>query len=300
MQGNLSAYRIFYTVAQKGNISYAAKELYISQPAISKAIAKLEENLGASLFYRSSRGVVLTEEGKQLYEHTKKAFEEFEEGEATIRKMQEFGIGQIRIGVSTTLCKYVLIPYLKAFIDKYPHIKITITCQSTFHTVKLLEEEKIDVGLIGKFGFGKDILFYPVKEIEDVFVTTKGYLKNLSLREKEQKNTFDILSCANLLLLDEENISRRHIETYFKENHLEVKQVLEVGSMDLLIEFAKIGLGVACVIKEFVESEIKVGELSIVAIPKPIERREIGFAFSRKNIKTEAMDRFIEFVHEKK
>lgn len=58
-------------VAQKGNISYAAKELYISQPAISKAIAKLEDNLGVSLFYRSSRGVVLTESGKQLYEHTK-------------------------------------------------------------------------------------------------------------------------------------------------------------------------------------------------------------------------------------
>ncbi|MEG2774443.1 MAG: LysR family transcriptional regulator, partial [Acetivibrio sp.] len=121
MEGTLSAYRIFYVVAQKGNISYAAKELYISQPAISKAIGKLEESLGVLLFFRSSRGVVLTEEGKILYEHTKKAFETLEEGEENLRKIQNLEMGQIRIGASTTLCKYILMPYLKAFIKKYPH-----------------------------------------------------------------------------------------------------------------------------------------------------------------------------------
>lgn len=296
MKGNLSAYRIFHVVAQQGNISHAAKELYISQPAISKAIAKLEESIGASLFYRSSRGVMLTEEGRQLYEHTKKAFAEFEEGEAKIRKIQELGIGQIRIGASTTLCKYILIPYLKTFIERYPHIKIMITCQSTFHTVKLLEEEKIDIGLIGKFSFGKDIEFHKVREIEDSFVASEGYLKNLSLREKEHTDKFNVLSCANLLLLDEQNISRQHVEAYFKENHIEVKQVLEVGSMDLLIDFAKIGLGVACVIKEFVADELREGRLTVVPVPKPFTRREIGFAFSKKNVMTEPMERFLGIV----
>ncbi|MFA9465850.1 MAG: substrate-binding domain-containing protein [Velocimicrobium sp.] len=226
----------------------------------------------------------------------KKAFAELEEGEEKIHKIQEFGIGQIRIGVSTTLCKYVLIPYLKRFIEKFPHIKIMISCQSTFHTVKLLEEEKIDIGLIGKYGFGKDMEFFSIEEIEDVFVASESYQRNLSLREKTANNPFDFFSYSNLLLLDEQNISRQHIENYFNENQLKVKQVLEVNSMDLLIEFAKIGLGVACVIKEFVKEELEEGVLSIVSIPNPIQKREIGFAYSKKNIKTESMERFMDFV----
>ena len=75
MEKNLSSYRIFYAVANTENISRAAKELYISQPAISKSIQKLEENLGVKLFERSSRGVTLTPEGELLYTHVKSAFE---------------------------------------------------------------------------------------------------------------------------------------------------------------------------------------------------------------------------------
>ena len=73
MNQNLSLYRIFYTVAQTGNISRAAEELFISQPAISKSISKLENNLNSILFKRNSRGVTLTPEGELLYNYTKKA-----------------------------------------------------------------------------------------------------------------------------------------------------------------------------------------------------------------------------------
>lgn len=294
MEGNLSAYRIFYMAAQKGNISYAAKELYISQPAISKAISKLEENLGVSLFYRSSRGVTLTEEGKILYEHTRNAFEALEEGEADIKRIRTLGIGQIRIGVSTTLCKYILIPYLKRFIEKYPHIKVIIHCQSTFHTIKLLEENKIDIGLIGRPLYGKELEFYRVQEIEDIFVAGKNYMKNLALRETVMGK--DILKVSNLMLLDGENISRHYIDVYFKENQIETNQVLEVGSMDLLIEFAKIGLGVACVIKEFVEEELEKGVLMEVDMEKRMEKREIGFSYSKRACHSGGVERFLSFI----
>ena len=81
MNQNLSSYWIFYTVANAGNISKAAKELYISQPAISKSIQKLEDGLECKLFSRSSRGVVLTDEGRLLYDHVSEAFEALNEGE---------------------------------------------------------------------------------------------------------------------------------------------------------------------------------------------------------------------------
>ena len=107
MQENLSLYHIFYTVSRTGNISTAAKELYISQPAISRAIKKLESNLDTTLFKRSSRGVTLTPDGQILYEKVKGAFDLLSEGEDSILHNRSREIPRLRIGASTTLCKYV-------------------------------------------------------------------------------------------------------------------------------------------------------------------------------------------------
>ena len=182
MNQNLSSYWIFYTVANAGNISKAAKELYISQPAISKSIQKLEESLNCKLFSRSSRGVILTDEGNLLYGHVKEAFETLGMGEEKLKRSIELGVGHLKIGVSSTLCKYMLLPYLKEFIKRNPHISISINCQSTNETLKLLEDNKIDIGLIGKPSNTKNINFYYLDNIEDIFVTTKDYLRNLGAR----------------------------------------------------------------------------------------------------------------------
>ena len=144
MTQNLSSYWIFYTVANAGNISKAAKELYISQPAISKSIQKLEESLNCKLFSRSSRGVLLTDEGALLYDHVKEAFETLNLGEDKLKRSIELGVGRIQIGVSTTLCKHILLPYLTEFVHQNPHISISINCQSTHETLRLLEENKIE------------------------------------------------------------------------------------------------------------------------------------------------------------
>ena len=156
---SLSAYRIFNAVAKTENISMAAKELYISQPAISKAIAKLEQNMSVALFTRNSRGVRLTEEGKQLYNYTRVAFDTLKEGEDAMKRIHRLGIGHIRIGVSSTLCKYMLLPYLKVFVEENPHIRFTIQCQSTFQTLALIEDGKLDIGLIGKPDTFKELDF---------------------------------------------------------------------------------------------------------------------------------------------
>lgn len=294
MEQNLSLYRIFYTVAKTGNISKASKELFISQPAISKSISKLESSLDVTLFYRNSRGVVLTEEGRILYKAAATAFETLEAAGERIDKIKTLGIGHIRIGVSSTLCKYLLLPYLKAFLEEYPHIKITIACHSTFETLQALEENKIDIGLIGRPSELKDIEFYPVKEIHDCFVSTKSYLDNLSIRQGGL--TEDILfQKGTIMLLDEKNITRVYIEKYFEEHNIKTNQVLEVSTMDLLIEFARIGLGVACVIGEFVEGDLLSGALTEIPLEKPIGKRDVGFAYSTKYPVTGAMQKFINF-----
>ena len=293
MEQNLSLYRVFYTVANAGNISKAAEQLFISQPAISKSIRKLEQNLDVTLFSRNSRGVQLTEEGEILYDYVQKAFYALQTGESRIKKINELGIGHLHIGVSTTLCKYMLLPYLQEFIKLHPHIRITIECQSTNHTLQLLKENKIDVGLIGEPERLHHIHFDNLGEIEDIFVSTKTYLENLSMRTG-RKN--DIFHTATLMLLDKENMTRQYIDDYLAVHHIETNNLLEISTMDLLIEFARTGLGIACVIRDFVADDLKSGLLVEIPTPQAIHPREIVFAWKKGRSSHRFLNAFIDFV----
>lgn len=292
MDQSLSQYRIFYEVARLGNISKAAKELYISQPAISKAISKLEDNLEVILFTRNSRGVQLTYEGKMLYEHARIAFDSLIRGETELKRIKNFNIGFIRIGVSNTLCKYILLSRLKRFIEEFPHIKVTIESQSSAHTLKMLDQQQIDLGVVAAPKQKKLLTFLPVMEIQDVFVASPGYLANLKLREGED---IDIFQSGNIMMLDRGNNTRRHIDQYLSEHHIEINQVLEVTTLDLLIEFTKIGLGVGCVIKEFVKEDLEKGTLVELPLSSSIHKRTVGFAYNPSMYST-ALKSFIEFI----
>lgn len=292
MNQNLSSYRIFYTVANTGNISKAAKELYISQPAISKSIQKLEESVGCKLFSRSSRGVVLTDEGKLLYEHVSEAFETLTMGEEKLKRSIELGVGHLKIGVSSTLCKYLLLPYLKEFIRQNPHISISISCQSTNDTLKLLEDNKIDIGLIGKPKNLKNIHFDFLEEIEDIFVAAKDYLRNLKARGIQKDH---ILQSSTLMLLDKNNMTRQYIDDYLQENQIIIKDSIDISDMDLLIDFARIGVGVACVIKNFVREDLENGTLVEIPLGFPIHKREVGFAYKTTTKPSKSLAEFIHF-----
>lgn len=292
MNQNLSSYRIFYTVANTGNISKAAKELYISQPAISKSIQKLEESVGCKLFSRSSRGVVLTDEGKLLYEHVSEAFETLTMGEEKLKRSIELGVGHLKIGVSSTLCKYLLLPYLKEFIRQNPHISISISCQSTNDTLKLLEDNKIDIGLIGKPENLKNIHFDFLEEIEDIFVAAKDYLRNLKARGIQKDH---ILQSSTLMLLDKNNMTRQYIDDYLQENQIIIKDSIDISDMDLLIDFARIGVGVACVIKNFVREDFENGTLVEIPLGFPIHKREVGFAYKTTTKPSKSLAEFIHF-----
>lgn len=294
MEQHLSQYRIFYEVAKAGNISKAAKELYISQPAISKAIGKLESSLDVSLFTRNSRGVHLTEEGELLFTHTKAAFEFLERGEKELKRIQEFNIGHLKIGVSNTLCRYILLPYLHQFIEKYPHIKITIASQSSTHTISMLEHQQIDLGLVAEPDSRRSLAFLPAMDIEDIFVCTPNYLENLKLREGGET---DIFQTGNIMLLDRDNVTRRYINDYMSSQGIVPNQVLEVTTMDLLIEFAKIGMGIGCVIKEFVAEQLADGSLIEIPLKEPVKKRTIGFAYNTM-LPSSSLNLFLKFLRE--
>ena len=295
MEQHLSQYRVFYTVAKTGNISHAAKELFISQPAISKAVSKLEESLGVTLFRRSSRGVTLTPEGRVLYDHVSTAFSALEQGESELRRIQNFNIGQIRFGCSDTLCRYVLLPYLKDFIAENPHIRILIQSQDTAKNISLLEQQQIDIGLVSEPKNRKSISFYPVMQISDTFVCTQSYLDNLRIREGARVNIFE---AGMILMLDRRNMTRIYVDSYLAENGIEPKNILEADNMDLLIEFAKTGLGIGCVDREFVRKELADGSLIEIPMKPKIRPRTIGFALNPAG-ETRSILQFISYLQKR-
>lgn len=298
MEQNLNLYHIFVTVARCKNISGAARALYISQPAISKAISRLEQNLNTTLFLRSSRGVKLTEAGEILYRQVESAFLAISQGEQQLKKMQELGIGHLSIGVSSTLCKYVLLPYLRTFTEENPHIQISIACQSTYQTVQEMENGSVDIGLIGENDHMDKLSFYPIQEIEDILVCTGSYLDNLKERGSlsDSPSPHEIIGASTLMLLDKGNITRQYVDKYLAMEGILAEQTLEVTSMDLLIDFARLGLGIACVIRSFVEKELEEGTFISLPLPAAIPKRRIGFAVQKNASFSPALQKFMDSV----
>lgn len=297
MEQNFNLYHIFYTVAKCRNISGAARELYISQPAISKAISRLEQNLDTTLFLRSSRGVKLTEPGEILYRQVESAFAAISQGEEQLLRVRKLGIGHLSIGASTSLCKYVLLPILRPFVRQNPHIQISISCQSSYETMAALEQGSIDIGLVGASDSMEKLEFIPAMEIQDIFVTTRTYLDNLKERipANSHLSSRTVFAESTLMLLNKENITRQYVDRYLSRENLSASQMIEVTSLDLLIEFAKTDLGIACVIKNFVKEDLACGRLVQLKMPVSIPKREVGFAYPKAGSIPEPVRKFLAF-----
>lgn len=282
---NLSRYKIFLAVAEYKSISRAAAQLYISQPAVSITIKKLEDNLNTTLFIRKSKGVALTESGRRLYESTKEAFRILTDTEERLKHEQS--TGSLRIAASNVLCKHYLMPYLKEFTARYPNTDISITCTSSSAACSMVEQGTIDLALAAKPEQPGTAVYHSLGVIEYIFVCTPAY------RDKLNCDNDAIFEHGNIMLLDRDNVSRRHLNSYYAQNKITPLHILEVNEMDLLIEFAKMGIGVSCVVKQFVEQELLEGSLIEIGLSKPISPREIGFLYHCIQPMNENILRFI-------
>ena len=297
MEQNLSNYRIFFEVAKQGNISKAAESLYISQPAISKTIVRLEDNLNVKLFKRNSRGVSLTEEGEVLFRHVQEAIHHIEEAESALQKMKDYHIGHLDIGASTTLCRYILLPYLKKFMEEFPNIQINLKNQDSAKNLQVLDAQDIDLALVAipkHLSPNQKVILE--QEVEDIFVASPKYIENLKALHGSD---FSLFQNATVMLMDDKNVSRHYIDMYIRENQLDFKQVIALNTMDLLIDFAKIDMGISCVIRSFVEKDLENGSLMQIDIAPPIPKRKIGFMYHANNC-SKSLDGFISFLKNEK
>lgn len=290
MHGDLELYKIFHTVAYYKNISHAAESLYISQPAVSKSIKKLESTVEVKLFSRSSKGVDLTTEGKIFYQYLDKALAIIADGEKALTALKDKKKGIITIGASTTLCKHFLLPHLKPFMNQYPEIQIKIINKTTFDTLTQIDQGIIDFGIISRLSDPSSYTFMKLADIQDIFVAKEEYLKTLHITRPN-----DIFAKGIFMLLEADNITRQYIDHFFIENNILIKPEIEINTMDFLIEFAKIGLGISVVIKSFVEKELTSGTLIEIPVSPPIPPRSVGIIYDKNRPLSIAAQTFLSY-----
>ena len=165
--------------------------------------------------------------------------------------------------------------------------------QASAQTLSMLEQQQIDIGLIARPKNLKNIRFHSVVEIQDTFVCTPSYLENLRLREGSDASLFE---SGTVMLLNQNNMTRQHIDRYLTEQQIEIPHPMEISTMDLLIEFARIGLGIGCCIRECVQQDLDAGHLVEIPVPGLIPKRLIGLALPASPAPLQATEKFLDFM----
>ncbi len=291
MDINFEHYKVFYNVAKLGSFSAAAKVLFISQSAVSQSIKTLEEQTGSVLFARGPRSVKLTAVGEMLFSHIDQAYNLIRSAESKIREMQAFGLGEIKIGVGDTILRFLLIPFLQKFIKKYPKIKLQIINRTSSGIIESLKAGAVDLGIVTLPVEDKDVETLEFRTVEDVFVASGRFMEL-----KDKTIATQDLSRLPLLLLQKESLTRRNLDAFFTSRGLNIVPEIELESMELLIELAKIGLGIAYVLKESAASPVSQGELFIIKTEDRMPVRKLGFAKLKNVPLSPAADLFISEV----
>lgn len=295
MNISLDLYRLFYVVAKEGSISKAASILFISQPAITLQIKKLESELGVSLFTRTKHGVVLTEEGSVLFEYIKSAIDNIINGENALSNLRNLDSGIIRIGASTTVSKHIVIPYLEKFHEMYPKIEIQIVNSLTTNLLKELRNGNLDVLFLNlPMDENKDLKIIPITNVHDIFVGNKKYF-DLT----KGKITLKELSNYPLLFQKMPSNTRAYLNNYLKSNNTNLKPQLEVVSYNLIMDLVSAGFGIGYATKEFIKSELEKKELYEIKVEPSIPKRYIGIATIDKKTPNYSVKKLIEMITRK-
>ena len=290
----LELYRVFREVAEAGNISLAAENLYLSQSAVSQSVKQLEQQLGTRLFLRSPRGVTLTEDGRLLFEYVRSAMGLLETGEDKLQQSRTLQAGTLVIGASDTVTSQFLLQHLDAFHRRYPNIHIRIISGRSYKVLGLLRAGRVDIAFASAPGDADDLEHIPCFETHSCFVVAPDYPCDFT-----RAYTTEEIAAFPLILLEKKASSRTYLEKYFLQSGVRLTPEIELGARSLLVDLAKIGFGVAGVTREFVQGELAAGEIRELSTAFSIPPRTVDLCMLRNVSPSAATERFARDVLEK-
>ena len=277
MDINYELYKVLYHVAITLSFSEASKQLFISQSAVSQSIKVLEKKLNQKLFIRSTKRVQLTPEGEILFKHIEPAMNLIKQGENQLLEAHTLNGGQLRIGASDTICRYYLVPYLNQFHKQFPHVHIKVTNQTSIACASLLEHGQVDFIVVNYPNSALSSTHIPrvINEFHDVFVANRQYFP-LDGREVSLAS----LQKYPILMLDRKSTTSEFLHAMFQRSHLDLVPEIELSSNDLLIDLARIGLGIAFVPDFCIPTDDK--DLFVVKLKEELPKRQMVVAYNER------------------
>mgnify|MGYP002558607789 CR=1 FL=1 len=292
MNINLELYKVFYYVAKNESITRAANELSISQPAISKSIKTLEEQINTPLFIRKRDGVSLTEAGESIYNKIKEAIELIDSAEDDIKSLTNLESGSINIGASKTIIHEYLMPHIKKFHKEYPNINIRIFTDKTSELIKKAKMGLVDVIFTNMpYNFPDDFETIKIMDLHDCLVANESF--NYLKGKKITKNDLEKLP---LLVLTKGATTRIRLDDYCVENNITIHPEMEFGSNTLIKEFTEAGFGIGMLTKEHVKKELESNELFELDIELPLKEKYLGLVVDSARKSNVIIKSFITFI----
>ena len=291
MDINYELYKVFYHVATTLSFSEASKQLFISQSAVSQSIKVLEKKLNQTLFVRSTKKVQLTPEGDILLKHIEPAINLIQKGENQLLEANTLNGGQLRIGASDTICRYYLVPYLNKFHKTYPNVHIKVTNQTSIECAHLLESGQVDFIITNypNSGLLSSQNTRVINEFSDVFVANQEYFPL-----KGQTVSLGTLQTYPILMLERKSTTSEFLHHMFQKEQLDLVPEIELSSNDLLIDLARIGLGIAFVPDYCIPENDR--DLFQVKLSEKLPTRQMVVAYNENLPVSQASKQFMDML----
>ena len=295
---DLNLIKTFLAVYENKSILLASKKLFISQPAVTKSIQKLEELLGGKLFIRTAKGVVPTKEGEEFNIACYNSMTILNNGINKFSALSNLEEGNLNIGSSSTIIRKILLKFIKKFNAKYPNIVISITDANSEKLVKYVKNNAVDLAILN-LPIPEVESFYvtPIFETHDCFIANPDYKKDF-VKKSELKN-------EKVIVQKRPSSNRDYFEQMCVENKVAIKPCFEIGSFGLITDFVANNMGIAYTIKEFVQDDIDMGRVKVLETDFVSSPRQIAAITSLVTVNSFACEVFIkelknEFLKEEK
>ena len=291
MKTNLELYKVFYIVAKNKNITQAANELMISQPAVSKSIKVLERDLGTLLFIRNKNGVTLNNSGEVLYNKIKQAMELIMSAEEDLTSLNNMEKGTINIGAGNTITQRYLMPFIKEFHRLYPNINVIVHTAVTEELIKRAQLGLVDIVFTHlPNNIPDNYQIYHIKKLHDIFVVNKDS------EYKDKVVTKKNLETLPLILLPFNASNRKNFNQFCLKNNIVIHPLMEIGNDLIIEECAQGGLGIGLVVREYVQKQLDNHELIELKTNFKMEEKDLVCIVESKRTHNKVIQSFIELL----
>jgi DNA-binding transcriptional LysR family regulator len=285
--------RAFVAVARRGNFTQGAKDVFLTQSAVSHAIKSLEQELGCHLFQRVGRSAVLTHAGERLLAHCEDILHKMQDARLDLSQLPDLGRPVMRIGAPMTICQHILPGVLRRVQQEYPQCGLRVETGDNPQLLTQLLSGKIDVAVMVDPERRPDLVFEPLfgDELRFVLLPTHPWATADEITESH-------IAEATLILPNKSTRTHQLVTAYFRTARMAIQRCIELGSVESIKELVKNGLGVGVVAEWPIRAELESGELVTRPLGARPLRRQWYAVFLRERGLNATEENLIRFFRE--